>query len=127
MNKPETVRNMLVTNSVVKTLCGDRIFHGEAIGDPAYPYITFQFLFGTNVKHLLGNTGLKRHEVQVDVWGYKAADLERIGLAIDGLTGGSQQGTLWVWNDEFHDATEAPTSGQQKGLRRLIITLVVWI
>ena len=121
----DAVRAKLLDTPAVAAIVGERVYWQALPQNAVYPAITFERTSTRNVSSLTGPSGLRRYGFRIDCYDYGDVALT-LSLAVRDIQSDAVN-FRWVWVDDEADDFDAPTSGAEKGPRRVRTDLVVWV
>lgn len=124
------LRAILIAESTVAAIAGNRVFVNQALQDTPTPYITLATIDTDPMLALDGTYGMRRAEVDVDCWANTYIDAKRLANAVsaflsdyDGAAGGVIIDSV-QWMDES-DGPQTPADGTQLGRHLVTLSFVI--
>lgn len=88
----QAVYDRLRGDTALADLIGDRLWPDESPQDPEFPFVLYQRMSAEKVGTLAADTGLRKAEIAIDVFGQSAVGQQAIGALIESR--------LDSWKDE---------------------------
>ena len=128
----ESIRSLLLADSTLATLLGDRILPSPAPFATPYPLLEYKIVSGSDKLKLNGTIGLPNVRIQYDVHGLRAEDVQtiadRLWTVLDGFKGTTSDGTAiqLIHMVLERESPQKPTMNNPQPLYRTMHDYSVW-